>query len=160
MQFETAVQALCHAGVDFVVIGGLAATFHGSARVTYDLDICYSRTSANLRRLTAALAPFHPRPRGFPAGVPFIWDERTLHNATVLTLQTDIGEIDLLAEVAGLGAFDAVMKHSINVEAFDRRIVTLDLPGLIQSKKAAGREKDLSVLAELETLLDADEPGV
>ncbi len=48
MQFERAV--------DFVVIGGLAATFHGSARVTYDLDICYSRASANVRRLAAALA--------------------------------------------------------------------------------------------------------
>jgi hypothetical protein len=47
MQFEEAVQALCDAGVDFVVIGGLAATLHGSAQVTYDLDICYSRASAN-----------------------------------------------------------------------------------------------------------------
>jgi len=52
MQFEKAVQALCDARVDFVVIGGLAATLHGSAQVTYDLDICYSRASANLRRLT------------------------------------------------------------------------------------------------------------
>jgi hypothetical protein len=64
MQFEKAVQTLCDAGVDFVVIGGLAATLHGSAQVTYDLDICYSRASANLRRLVEALAPFHPRPRG------------------------------------------------------------------------------------------------
>jgi hypothetical protein len=93
MQFEKAVQALCDGGVDFVVIGGLAATLHGSAQVTYDLDICYSRASANLRRLTEALAPFHPRPRGFPVGLPFVWDEATLRNGTVFTLQTDIGEI-------------------------------------------------------------------
>jgi hypothetical protein len=159
MQFEKAVQALCDGSVDFVVIGGLSATFHGSARVTYDLDICYSRASANLSRLTAALAPFHPRPRGFPANLPFIWDERTLHNGTVFTLQTDIGEIDLLAEVAGLGAFDDVRQHAITVEAFERQIATLDLPGLIQSKRAAGREKDLSALPELESLLDAGSPG-
>jgi hypothetical protein len=157
MQFETAVQALCGAGVDFVVIGGLAATLHGSARITYDLDICYSRASVNLRRLIEALAPFHPRPRGFPAGLPFVWDEGTLRNGTVFTLQTDIGAIDLLAEVAGLGSFDDVKQHSITVEAFGRQISTLDLPGLIQAKRAAGREKDLSALAELESLLEAGE---
>jgi hypothetical protein len=158
MQFEKAVQTLSDAGVEFVVIGGLSATFHGSTRVTYDLDICYSRTSANLRRLTSALAPFHPRPRGFPAHLPFVWDEATLRNATIFTLQSDIGEIDLLAEVKGLGAFDEVKKHSIIVEAFDRRIATLDLSGLIQAKRAAGREKDLSDLAELESLREAGEP--
>jgi hypothetical protein len=55
MQFESAVQLLCDAGVDFVVIGGVAATFHGSVRVTYDLDICYSRISSNVKRLAPAL---------------------------------------------------------------------------------------------------------
>lgn len=154
MQFEKAVQTLCDAAVDFIVIGGLSATFHGSARVTYDLDVCYSRASANLRRLAEALAPFHPRPRGFPAGLPFVWDERTLRNGTVFTLQTDLGAIDLLAEVAGLGSFDEVKEHSITVEAFGRQVVTLDLPGLIQAKRAAGREKDLSALPELESLLE------
>ena len=139
------------------MIGGLSATLHGSARVTYDLVICYSRALVNIGRLTAALAPFNPRPRGFPVGLPFVWDEATLRNATILTLQTDIGEIDLLAEVAGMGDFDAVMGHSMTVEAFHRQIVTLDLPGLIQAKRATGREKDLSALAELESLLDAGE---
>ncbi len=81
----------------------------------------------------------------------------TLRNSTVFTLQTDIGEIDLLAEVAGLGAFEDVKRHSIIVEAFDRRIATLDLRGLIRAKRAAGREKDLSALVELESLLEAED---
>ena len=157
VQFEKAVQALCDAGVEFVVIGGLSATFHGSARVTYDLDICYCRSSANLRRIVSALAPFHPRLRGVPSGLPFIWDEGTLRNTTVLTLQTDIGEIDLLAEVAGLGAFEDVRKHSITVDAFERRMATLDLQGLIRAKRAAGREKDLLAIPELESLLETGE---
>ncbi|MGP0074935.1 MAG: nucleotidyltransferase [Bryobacteraceae bacterium] len=156
MQFEKAVQVLCDAGVDFV-IGGLAATLHGSAQVTYDLEICYSRASTNLRRLTDALAPFHPRPRGFPSGLPFVWDEATLRNGTVFTLQTDIGEIDLLAEVTGLGAFDEVKQLSVTVAAFDRQIATLDLPGLIRAKRATGRAKDLIALAELESLFEAGE---
>jgi hypothetical protein len=73
-----------------------------------------------------------------------------LRNATVFTLQGDVGEIDLLAEVTGLGTFDDVKRHSMTVDAFERQIATLDLPGLIRAKRATGRDKDLSALAELE----------
>jgi hypothetical protein len=66
MLFETAVQTLCDAGVEFVVIGGLAATLHGSATVTFDLDICYSRVPENLKKLADALAPFHLSPPTSP----------------------------------------------------------------------------------------------
>jgi hypothetical protein len=158
MQFETAVHALCDAEVDFVVIGGLSANLHGSAQVTLDLDVCYSRANANLKRIVAALAPFHPRPRGFPETLPFIWDDATLRNATVLTLLTDLGEIDLLAEVAGLGSWDDVKAGSVEVEAFERTISILDLPSLILAKRATGRAKDLAALPELESLLEALEP--
>jgi hypothetical protein len=159
MQFEKAVQALRDVGVDFVVIGTLAATLHGSAHGgDLRLDICYSRASANLRRLVQALAPFHPRPRGMPDGLPFVWDEATLRNGTVFTLHTDIGEIDLRAEVTGLGAFDDVKQHSMIAEVFERQIATLNLPGLIRAKRATGRAKDLTTLAELESLLEAGEP--
>ena len=81
-----------------------------------------------------------------------------MRNGTVFTLQTDIGEIDLLAEVTGLGAFDEVKQRAITVEAFDREIATLDLPALIRAKRATGREKDLTALAELESILEAGEP--
>lgn len=157
MQFAAAVQTLCDGGVDFVVIGGVAANVHGSAVVTFDLDVCYSRTARNLSRLVAALGRFHPRPRGFPADLPFICDEATLRNATGLTLQTDLGELDLLAEVAGLGSFDEVKAHSIEVEAFGRKVLVLDLPALIRAKRATGRRKDILALPELEGLLEASE---
>src|SRR5262245_1902345 len=108
MQLTRAVQALSDAGVEFVIIGGVSATLLGSARVTFDLGICFPRTRFNLERLVAALAPFHPRPRGFPEKLPFLWDSVTLGNGTVFTLTTDLGNIDLLAEVAGLGTYDDV----------------------------------------------------
>jgi hypothetical protein len=158
MEFERALQVLTDAGVEFVVIGGVSAVLHGSSVLTFDVDICYSRATSNLRHLVAGLAPFHPRPRGFSEGLPFIWDEVTLRNAALLTLLTDLGEIDLLAEVAGLGAWEEVKARSIIVEAFDRRIFILDLPSLIRAKRAAGREKDLAALPELESLLEASEP--
>jgi hypothetical protein len=153
--FETAVQTLCDAKVDFVVIGGLAANLLGVRRVTYDLDICYSRSTTNLKKIAAGLAQFHPRPRGFPESLPFVWDERTLQNGTIFTLETDLGDIDLLAEVAGLGGFDEVRARSVLVAVFDREVAILDLPALIAAKKAAGRPKDLESLLELESILEA-----
>lgn len=155
MNFEAAIQCLCDAQVDFVVIGGWAAIFHGSSQVTNDLDICYSRDKENLNRLARALAPYHPRPRGFPDSLPFVWDAVTLSNGTVFTLTTDLGIIDLLAEVSGIGTFADAHAVSVEIEAFGRRLRALDLPALIQAKKAAGRTKDLLVLPELEGLLEA-----
>jgi hypothetical protein len=155
MSLTRAVQALADGGVDFVIIGGWAAILHGSAYVTQDLDVSFSRTATNLRRLVAALAPFHPRLRDLPAGLPFVWDEATLRNSTVLTLDTGIGKIDLLAEVAGIGNFDEVMANSVSMRAFDRDVRVLDVCSLIRSKRAAGRTKDLLILPELEALLEA-----
>jgi len=55
-----------------------------------------------------------------------------------------------------IGGWSAILHGS--VEAFDRVVWTLDLASLIESKRAAGREKDRRLLAELESLLDAEEP--
>jgi hypothetical protein len=86
---------------------------------------------------------------------PFVWDDRTLHRETVFTLDTDLGRIDLLAEVAGLGSWDELRQGCVRLPAFGREVWTLDLPSLIRAKRAAGRPKDLLVLPELESLFDA-----
>lgn len=157
MSIETLVQALTDAEVEFIIIGGVSAIIHGSAYNTEDLDIFFSRHPANLGRLARALAPSHPRPVAFPAGLPFVWDEATLRNGTLFTLKTDLGRIDLLAEVSGIGAFQDVWQDSPVVELYGRRVRTLSLPSLIATKRAAGRVKDHLVLPELESLLEAQE---
>ena len=80
-----------------------------------------------------------------------------MHNGTVFTLDTDLGRIDLLAEVAGLGSWDEVKGTCVRLPAFCREVLTLDLDSLIRAKRAAGRLKDLLVLPELESLLEAGE---
>jgi hypothetical protein len=158
MNFLKVIQALVDAGVEFVIIGGWSAILHGSSHTTRDLDLCFSRSRANLQKLVQALAPFHPRLRDLPAELPFVWDEATLRNGTLFTLSTDLGSVDLLAEVSGIGDFTQVREVSVRLVAFDRQIWTLNLPALIHAKKAAGRQKDLQILPELEGLLEAREP--
>jgi hypothetical protein len=158
MNFKLAIQTLCDAGVEFIVVGGVCATLFGLTRITYDLDICYSRRKDNIRKLAAALAPFHPYPKEFPAGLPFVWDEVTLHNGSLFTLNTDLGGIDLLAEIAGVGVYEDALHRSIVTTAYERQIATLDVGSLIDSKRAAGRAKDLADVAELESIREAMRP--
>jgi hypothetical protein len=56
--------------IDFIIVGGAAATAHGSARLTLDLDIVYGRDNFNLERIVRALRPIQPYLRGAPPGLP------------------------------------------------------------------------------------------
>lgn len=158
MNIDTAVRSLVDADVEFVLVGGWSAIVNGSRFMTDDLDICYSRKPENLRRLAQALAPYHPGLRGLPERLPFNWDQATLRNGTVFSLTTDLGDIDLQGEVIGLGLFDEVKAGSYIAEIFGRKVWTLNLKRLIKAKRAAGRDKDLAVLPELESLVEAEEP--
>jgi predicted nucleotidyltransferase len=152
IHFDTVFGVLVRGGVEFIVIGGAAATIHGSARITRDVDIVYRRTAENLRRLVDALSPYSPYLRGAPAGLPFRWDESTLRRGLNFTLTTSIGDLDLLGEVTGGGNFEALLAHSSPVQAFGIECLCLNLDKLIQVKRAAGRPKDLEAIAELEAL--------
>src|SRR5579872_399257 len=103
--FKALLEALQRHAVSFIVIGGVAAVAHGSVTVTWDLDIVYERSPANLDRLVAVLAPFAPYLRGAPPGLPFVWDRRTLERGLNFTLQTTLGSIDLLGEMTGGGSY-------------------------------------------------------
>ena len=151
--FEAVIRTLCESGVEFIIVGGLAATIHGSARLTQDIDFVYSRSSPNIERLVAAFRPHAPYLRGAPPGLPFDWNEVTIERGLNFTLTTAIGDVDLLGEIIGGGDYDALAPHCVDVDLFGYPCWCLNLPGLIRAKRAAGRPKDLEALAELEALL-------
>jgi len=151
-QLETLLTALHDAHVEFIIVGGVAARAHGSSRLTDDLDVSYARSPANLARLVTALAPFTPYLRGAPPGLPFDWSVAKLSAGLNFTLSTTTGAIDLLGEITGGGGYDALLPHTITITAFSLELQLLDLPWLIRVKRAAGRPKDLEVIAELEAL--------
>lgn len=157
IDFERALIALADAQVRLVIVGGLAITIHGSAYITFDLDFCYARDAENLSRLARAIQPLNPRLRGAPVMLPFRFDEDTLLRGLNFTLTTDVGDIDLLGEIAGIGGYMEAIEVSMPVELFGHSFAVLTLDALIASKKAAGRPKDLQVLPELEALREATE---
>lgn len=147
------VGVLADAGVEVIVIGGLAAQAHGSARLTQDADFVYRRSDENIARLAQALAPFSPYLRGAPAGLPFRFDPPTIRRGLNFTLTTAVGDVDFLGEMTGGGTYEQLLPHTIDLVVFGRTIRVLDLPALIRAKRAAGRPKDLEAVAELEALL-------
>jgi hypothetical protein len=158
--FRAVLQTLVGADVRFIVVGGVAAAAHGTARLTQDVDVVYDRDRENITRLAQAFAPHAPYLRGAPPGLPFRFDEKTIALGLNFTLTTDLGAVDLLGEIVGGGSFEALVPHSIEISVYSVRCLCLDLPALIRSKRAAGRPKDLEALAELEALLEEQQdPG-
>ena len=152
MKLEETIRTLYDAGVEFAVIGGAAMGLQGSAHLTKDIDFCYSRTPKNIERLAKALEPFHPVLRGAPQGLPFRFDAKTITSGLNFTLSTDLGDLDFLGEVSGLGFFQEVLASSDVKEVGGVECRVLSLEGLIKSKTAAGRPRDLYVLPELRGL--------
>ena len=151
---------LSKAGVEFVIIGGIAIRGHGGNYITEDLDICYARNRTNLRKLADVLSPLNPRPRGFKDELPFVFDWTTLQHGTNFTFVTSMGDVDLLGKVKGLGNYDDLVPESIVIDLDGFQTHILSIPSLIIAKEAAARPKDepgLKVLYALrESELDDD----
>ncbi|MBM4296177.1 MAG: nucleotidyltransferase [Deltaproteobacteria bacterium] len=154
LKVEDLLKELNRFGVEFIIIGGMAAVAQGSAYLTMDLDLCYSRSKENIEKLADALAPFQPSLRGAPPDLPFRLDVATIRSGMNFTLSTNFGDLDILGEVTGLTGYPEALLFSEVVELYGMRCRVLTLEGLIKTKKAAGRPKDLMILPELEALLE------
>ena len=152
--FEALIRLLAGNGVEFIMVGGAAATAHGSARLTQDLDIVYRRSLENIARLAACLTPYHPYLRGAPPGLPFRLDSETIERGLNFTLTTDLGSLDLFGEIIGGGGYENLEHDTVDLALFGVTCRCLGLKRLIEVKRAAGRPRDLEAIAELEALLD------
>jgi hypothetical protein len=154
---EAPLRLLGEYEVDCVIVGGVAGAIHGSSLLTNDLDVCYARDPANLKRLAEALQSVRARLRNAPEGLPFVLDHETLKRGLNFTFTTDIGDLDLLGEVRGVGEYDEVLAGSLTFELFGYRFAVINIGKLIIAKRSAGRHKDLLALPELEAIQEAQQ---
>jgi hypothetical protein len=153
------LRALAEASLEFIVVGGAAATAHGSARLTLDLDVVYRRTAENLVRVVRCMDGLEPSLRGAPPGLPFRWDLETLRRGLNFTLDTKAGAIDFLGEIVGGGTYELLLPDTEIVNLFGVECRCLALDRLIQVMRAAGRPRDLEAIAELEAIRDERSRG-
>ena len=156
---ESLLARLHDHGVEFVIIGGICNVLHGVTLVTQDVDVCCRFVPDNLERLENAVRSLHPVHRQTPQRIPFVLDERLARELKNLYLRTDIGVIDCLGEVAGIGGYEAVLQTSVPVNLSFGVCRMLSLDALIRSKETMGREHDLAALRQLRAIQERNELG-
>jgi len=148
---ETLLNRLIEEKVEFVIIGGFAAVAHGSSMLTQDIDVCCRFSVGNLRKLYHAVSDLHPVHRMSPDRRPLSKDD-DFGAFKNLYLDTDAGQLDCLSEVKGIGTYDEVEGLSTPVSIPGGECRVLSLEGLIQSKAALSRPKDVLAIAELRAI--------
>jgi len=146
------LQRLADAGVDYVLVGGLAVVAQGYARLTRDIDICHAPDARNLDALGELLIALEARLRGIDEDVPFVPDADTLRRMQILTLTTNEGELDLLVAPSGAPDYAALRRRADRIELAGTRVLVASIDDLLAMKRAAGRPKDLLDIAALEAI--------
>ena len=138
--------------VEFVLVGGFAAVAHGVMLVTLDVDICCRFNEPNLMRIQEAFADLHPVHRSRPDLALQLTPEQcaVLKN---LHLKTDLGVVDCLGEVLGVGNFDAVLENSVEVELPGGLCRIIDIEALIRAKEAMNRDHDRITVKHLKEII-------
>lgn len=152
---EQILAVLHRHGVDYVLIGGLAAFLQGSPLATTDADICPARTAENLTRLTAALAELQAmlRVEG-TEGVPIDLDTKLLSEIESLTLVTRFGNLDVLPRPAGTNGYEELRQRAIAMDLENMRVLLASVPDIVHMKALVGTPKDQRDLPTLRALIE------
>jgi len=150
--FSQLLGRLADAGLEFVIVGGFAAVSHGSAYVTKDVDICVVLSEENITRLRVALKDLKPWHRMLPQKLSFLEEPPLGQAVQNLYLQTDLGMVDILSSVLGLGDFARLKQKAELLEVDGRKFHVISLEDLIVAKEAMGREKDMLTVKELRAI--------
>jgi hypothetical protein len=143
--------------VDFVIIGGVCGLMHGVPLVTKDLDICCCFASDNLRRLESAVGDLHPFHRMAATKLPLELTDELCSRLKNLYLQTDLGILDCLSEVAGVGSYEQAVERSVTYRLSYGAFRILSIDALIAAKEAVGRERDREAVRYLRAIKERNE---
>ncbi len=152
LDVEEMLRRLVAAGVDFVVVGGIAMILLGSSRLTRDLDIVFASDEANLESLGDVLVGLGARLREVPDEVQFVPDKRTLANVELLTLATSAGWLDVHRRLDGAPAYATLRKRAERHNLGDFSVLVASPDDMLAMKRAAGRSVDLADVEELKAI--------
>jgi len=155
--FLAALRALRDGGVEFVLVGGVAAALNGAPFQTYDVDIVPGRDEENLERLLRVLDSIDAIYRAQPSR-RLKPDLSHLRSPGHQNLITNCGHLDVLGTIGRGLSYEDLVPHSIEMEVGGGvRVRVLDLATIIAIKEELGSEKDLAVLPLLRRALKEKE---
>jgi len=150
--FFNLLERLVKAGVDFIIVGGFAGVVYGCTYITQDIDICCDFSVDNLLLIQKALATLHPVHRQTADRKKLELTEETCCHFKNLYLDTDIGQLDCLSFIDGLGDYQKVKEASELIRVEDNQLRVLSLDALIKAKKAMNRPRDKEAIIQLEAI--------
>ena len=151
-QLTSILGVLLAEGVQFVLVGALAAVAQGAPLTTHDVDIVHARTPENLDRLMAALTKLNARYRGRPSDDSLPPNRNALATAGHSLFMTDLGPLDCLGAIEGGRDYEELVPRSVEVE-MEGRLLVLDLEMIVELKKQSNEDKDRLQLPVLEQAL-------
>ena len=149
----TLLARLADSGVEFVLVGALAAVAQGAPLTTQDVDIVHRRTGENVERLLTLLGSIGARYRGHPADPPLRPMRETLLGPGHQLLMTDLGMLDLLGVVEGERGYDDLATAAATILVGGAPVHVLRLSALADLKRGSTAPKDRLTLAILEETL-------
>lgn len=138
--------------IEFIIVGGFAAAAYGSSFVTHELDICSVLTPENVDKLRKTLSDVNPIHRIAQNKPSFLDTPKSNEGIKNLYLQTDIGVLDILSSITGVGDYDVLKKSCIEIKIYGYSCKLISIEDLIKAKLALKRPKDLEVVKELEVI--------
>jgi len=150
--FLNLLERLMKAGVDFVIVGGFAGVVQGCTYVTQDIDLCCDFTPSNLLAMQKAISDLHPVHQMTAGRKKLELTETTCRQLKNLHLDTDIGQLDCLNFIDGLGDYQKVKRASELIEVEGMQLRVLGLDSLIEAKKAMNRPRDKEAIVQLEAI--------
>ena len=148
--FRRILELLEQHGVEYVVVGGVAAVLQGAPVTTFDLDALIKVDPQNVDRVAGALAALDARYREHGGLRPSRDDVAAGGH---LLLMTDSGPFDVRGFIGGGRRYEDVAGSAVTLAVGDLAVKVLPLVALIEEKKALGRDKDVAVLKLLEAVL-------
>jgi len=163
LDVDRVVATLDRHGVAYLLVGGVAARFHGAKRPTQDIDLLPRNDRENLDRLAAALAELGAFLRigamtdEEARALPVVIDGRSLEGMEISTWRTEAGDLDVLQhlrdEHGDRLAYATLEPRGTAIEVVGVEVRLAGLADIAASKRFADRDKDREALPELERLL-------
>jgi hypothetical protein len=157
-RFLELLRALDQGGVEYIVVGGVAAILEGAPITTLDLGLVYGTDASNLERLEAVLTALGATYRD-PGGRRIVPTVDRLKANQVNLLETRLGLLDAMQSIGAEWSYADLLPKIHVRQVGEMELKVLDLAAVIESKEAAGREKDLAMLPVLRRTLELRREG-
>jgi len=154
---ERLFTTLTRHGVQFVLIGALAARLQGFPRATYDADITPARDPNNLQRLANALRELEARiyTDQIPEGLAFDCSALMLARADIWNLVTNAGRVDVAFRPSGTEGYDDLARNAVHFRVYGDELLVARLEDIMRSKAAAGRPQDRQDVELIREMLES-----